>query len=130
MKRLMLLFIALPGSAQWTWSEDMVAADAALNMSRLVGGLMVVILLVFVLAWVARRSSVMKFLNRGSDGPIRMLGQLSLGTRERLLLVEVEGQRILLGVVPGRITRLDTIPTAASADFAQHLEAAQSGATR
>ena len=72
----------------------------------------------------------MKFLNRGSDGPIRMLGQLSLGTRERLLLVEVEGQRILLGVVPGRITRLDTTTTAASADFAQHLEAAQSGATR
>lgn len=129
MKRLLLLLAGLSGSAQWARAEDMIAADAALNMSRLVGGLVVVILLVFALAWVARRASVMKFLNRGGDGPIRMLGQLSLGTRERLLLVEVEGQRILLGVVPGRITRLDTAAAAATDDFAQHLKTAQSGAT-
>jgi flagellar protein FliO/FliZ len=47
-----------------------------------------------------------------------MLGSLSLGTRERLLLVEVEGRRILLGVTPGEISRLDAAPDGArAADF-------------
>ncbi|PLW83967.1 flagellar biosynthetic protein FliO [Kineobactrum sediminis] len=123
-----LLIVALSGSARHVHAQEMIAADAAGNMLRMVMGLGVVILLVFALAWLARRASVMKFLNRGGEGPIRMLGQLSLGTRERLLLVEVEGQKILLGVVPGRITRLDGIATGESGDFERHLKTAQSGA--
>lgn len=128
MNRVWLLIVAFAGGAPRVCAEEMIAADAAGNMLRMLMGLGVVILLVFALAWLARRASVMKFLNRGGEGPIRLLGQLSLGTRERLLLVEVDGQKILLGVVPGRITRLDAMAASESGDFAQHLKTAQSGA--
>lgn len=102
------------------------SADAVANLGAMVGGLAIVIVCIFALAWLARRFSWTRFLAQRSDGPIRMLGSLSLGTRERLLLVEVEGRRILLGVTPGEISRLDAAPDGArGADFDAALSRAE-----
>ncbi|MEN8665684.1 MAG: flagellar biosynthetic protein FliO, partial [Polycyclovorans sp.] len=45
----------------------------------------------------------------------------ALGARSQLVLVEVAGEQILLGVTPGQITRLSAEQPAPSA-FAQQLE--------
>ena len=76
-------------------------------LMQLTVGLLIVIISIVVLAWFARR------LNRFSssaDGSMKVLGGLSMGTRERIVLVEVESTRLVLGVTPGQIQALHVLP--------------------
>ncbi|MFN2329064.1 MAG: flagellar biosynthetic protein FliO [Chromatocurvus sp.] len=123
--------LALAGLSPPLLAAEVPAVDSAVNLGRTMLGLGVVIALVFGLAWVARRVSAMRGLSGSPGGPIQVVGQLALGTRERLLLVEVDGRRVLLGVVPGSITRLDASDSAASGDgFSSRLSAAHKDAAQ
>ena len=55
------------------------------------------------------------------NGAIQVKAVRALGARSQLVLVEVAGEQILLGVTPGQITRLSAEQPAPSA-FAQQLE--------
>lgn len=59
--------------------------------------------LIILLAFVLRR---IKLFSPRGGGVIRVVGTLPLGTRERLLLVQVSGEQILLGISPGGINKL------------------------
>lgn len=54
----------------------------------------------------------------GGNANIRMVGSLNLGGRERVLVVEVGGQWIVLGASPGRINALATMPRQEGVDNA------------
>jgi flagellar protein FliO/FliZ len=97
------------------------AAEAlgAAHALQVVAGLALVLALIAASAWGARRLQVFRPQGRGR---IRVLESLPLGTRERLLLVAVDEQRVLLGVSPGRIATLHAFaPGPASGDFEQAL---------
>lgn len=113
-------------------AAEVPSVDSAVNLGRALLGLAVVIALVFALAWVARRVSTLRGLSGTRGGPIQVVGQLALGTRERLLLVEVDGRRVLLGVVPGSISRLDASDADAGPQeaFSSRLSAAQRAASQ
>lgn len=66
-------------------------------------GLVLVIGLIFGLAWLAKRLNV-----GGMQGQKHMqtLAILPLGAREKAVLVDIAGQQMLLGVSPGRVTAL------------------------
>jgi flagellar protein FliO/FliZ len=66
-------------------------------------GLFVVIAAIVVLAWFARRVYP-GAVQAGKH--LRVLAALPLGARERLLLVEVGGAQLLLGVTPQQVTTL------------------------
>ncbi len=74
-----------------------------LGMLNMVLGLVVVIALILGLAWVLRKYGRLPVTNQVE---MKVLGGLSLGTRERAVLVQVEGKRLLLGVSPGRVATL------------------------
>lgn len=76
------------------------------------GALALVILLIFACAWLARRCGVAGRL-RADGTQIAVKARYSLGQRERLVVVEVDGERLLLGVTPGAITRLGRLATPA-----------------
>ncbi|NDY97147.1 flagellar biosynthetic protein FliO [Wenzhouxiangella limi] len=103
-------------------------ADAAQSLTRVTVGMLAVVVLIFGLAWAVRRFSFLKGFQGDGNNPIRNLAQLSVGPKERVVLIEVEGKRLLIGVAPGRITRLD-VPDGESAeagkDFATHLQASR-----
>lgn len=66
-------------------------------------GLFVVIAAIVALAWVARRvypGAVQ------AGGHLRVLAAMPLGARERLMLVEVGGTQLLLGVTAQQVTTL------------------------
>ena len=63
-------------------------------------GLVVVLALAVGLSWLLRRYALPR------DGLIRVVGGLPLGSRERLLLVEVDKTRLLLGVTATQIQTL------------------------
>lgn len=70
------------------------------------GGLLVILLLIFGLAWAFKRYS---HLPKGSGEIVRVVGGASLGPRERVVVVEIDETRLVLGVAPGRVQTLHVL---------------------
>jgi len=82
--------------------------------------------------WVLRRAG---FARRGGSGQLRLITQLALGPRERVVIVEVGERWWLLGVGGGAVTRLGSVPKgeasntqAPAASFGAMLEKLRKGA--
>lgn len=97
--------------------------------------LAVVVLAILALAWLLKR------LQRGAisgSAHLKVVASLPVGPRERVLLVDVAGTQVLLGVTAQQITALhhfggQVVPpeTPGTADFATRLrQAIGSGSTR
>ena len=120
-------------AAEQAVSGTQVAAADPLAMGNLVQltlGLLAVLLLLGGLAWLLRRSG--RFTS-GMHGALRVLGGISMGTRERVVLLQVGRQQLLVGVAPGRIQTLHVLDepiemtettTRPKAGFAQALDMA------
>jgi flagellar protein FliO/FliZ len=75
--------------------------------------LLVVLALIFGIAWMARR---LRNVTRGTTQGIDVLAQAAVGPRERVVIVRVGNARLLLGVAPGRITHLHDLPADVALD--------------
>ena len=87
-------------------TEATATVKAPLSSDTLVDtllGLGLVIALILGLAWLIKRTG--KFQS-SSNGAIKIVAGLSLGSREKALLLEVEGEKILIGVTPQQINTL------------------------
>ncbi len=114
------LLVALPLGA---WAAEPVAQAAAAaapvgsglggQLTQLVLGLLLVVGLIFVLAWLLRR---VQQVGSGNAQVIEMIGSRALGPRDRLVLVQVGEEQILLGLTPGRITPLHVLKTPVNVD--------------
>ncbi len=85
------------------------AAPPALSPSlagQWLGGLGLVLVLILVCLWLLQR---LGRWNAPAGGQIRVLGGVSLGSRERLLVVEVGQTQLILGVAPGRVQTLHVL---------------------
>jgi len=65
--------------------------------------LAIVLVAIFAVAWLVRR---LHGGSIGAAGHLRVLSVMSVGPRERLLLVDVAGQQLLLGVTATQISSL------------------------
>ena len=93
------------------------------EMLNVAGGLLLVVALILVLSWLARKSGR---LNALAGDRIQVVGSRSIGGRERLLVVEFAGREILLGVTATTITRLsEEVTGGAGRGFAERLEEAR-----
>lgn len=83
-------------------------------------GLLLVLGLFAAIAFMLRRLSGVRG-NSSGDG-MRMVAGISLGTRDRIVLLEVRQHHVLLGISPGRIQRLHVFaPGEASKEFNDEL---------
>ncbi len=89
-------------------ATDSLPATGSILMS-VSGALALILLLMVVLAWAARRSGLARRLN-DAQGNMTLVATQSLGPRERLVLVDVGDQRLVLGVTASQITCLATQP--------------------
>ena len=101
------------------------APSAAGAVGGTLFALVLVVGLIFGLAWIARRMP--GIAGRGNTG-LRMVASLSLGPRERVVVVDVGGTQLLLGVGAGGTRALHTLQAplpepspAQAAPFAQLL---------
>ncbi|WP_343729085.1 flagellar biosynthetic protein FliO [Duganella sp.] len=76
--------------------------------------LLFVIGLMLGLAWLTKRFGPKNF--GGGNSNVKLVGSLSVGTRERILVVEVGEQWIVVGASPGRINALATMPRQESSE--------------
>jgi flagellar protein FliO/FliZ len=70
-------------------------------------GLALVIGLLFLFAFLARRALGGKGFGQGG---LKLLGGIALGPRERIVLVEAGNDWLVVGIVPGQIRTLHTLP--------------------
>ncbi|QBM17519.1 hypothetical protein MARI_16340 [Marinobacter sp. JH2] len=89
-------------------------------------GLVAVIAVIYGCAWLIRRMTGTAGMNNNA---IRVVSVLAIGTRERIALVEVGGQQILLGITPGSIRTLQVFDepvvdagNTGTSDFARKLQ--------
>jgi len=69
-------------------------------------GLTLVLFAIAFSAWLLRRFTR---LGGAMGGTLRILGGVSLGGRERVILLQVGEQQILVGVAPGRVQTLHVL---------------------
>ncbi len=69
-------------------------------------GLVVVLVVIGAVAWLLRH--VLR-LQPTMSGQLRILGGLSMGARERVVLLKVGETQLLLGVTPGRVHTLHVL---------------------
>lgn len=72
------------------------------SVLQMMFGLAVVIALLFACLWLIRRLAA----PRGGGAAIKVLGAAAVGPRERVVLVALGEQVLVLGVAPGSVTRL------------------------
>ena len=73
------------------------------ELLRVVGGLILVLLIIAVLSWLIKRVNV---ANLGMTRGFQSVATMSLGPKERLVLVKVGGRYLLLGVSVGAVNLL------------------------
>ena len=70
-------------------------------------GMVVVLGLIFLCAWLARRFGLQRF-NGGNV--VKVVSSSNIGQRERVVVVEIGGNWLVLGVTPNQINTLHTLP--------------------
>jgi flagellar protein FliO/FliZ len=103
--------------------------DTTASLLKVTLGLGFVVIAIFVSAWLFKRFAGSAFIANDS---MRVVGGLSVSQRDRIVLVQIGDEQIVVGVSPGRIQTLhvmknlvevpDNQPT--SAAFAEKLNAA------
>ncbi|VTU26845.1 Flagellar protein FliO [Variovorax sp. PBS-H4] len=82
-------------------------------------GMVLVLGLIFLCAWLARRFGLPRF---GGSAPVKVVGSTMVGQRERVVLVEVGDTWLVLGVTASQVNALHSLPAqplpAASAPLA------------
>lgn len=69
-------------------------------------GLLVVVVTIFAFTWVLRRYG--RFQS-GANGSLKVMGGLSVGPRERVVLLQIGDKQLLIGVAPGRVQMLHAL---------------------
>lgn len=102
-----LLFLPAVVSAESTIATgSSLNAFSLMNILNMMMGLVVVVALILGLAWVLKKYGRLPNHNLVD---MKVLGGLSLGTREKAILIEVENTRLLVGVTPGHIQTLHVL---------------------
>ncbi|WP_100639441.1 flagellar biosynthetic protein FliO [Marinobacter salexigens] len=102
------------------------APDTLGTLLSLGAGLLAVIAIIYGCAWIIRRMNGMTGMNNSA---IKVVSVMAIGARERIALIEVGGQQILLGITPSAIRTLQVFEEpvveagkANSGDFAKRLQ--------
>lgn len=80
------------------------------NVTEVVLSLALVLAAIFAFAAIARR---LRGVSRSGGVVIRVISEVQLGPKERAVLLEAGGTRLLVGVAPGRVSTLHVLPASA-----------------
>lgn len=89
------------------------------SLMQTIFALTLVLGLLFGLAWIMKRFGPR--MQTGAGG-LRIVGALNLGGRERIMVVEIGDQWIVVGASPGRVNALATMPKQAGAPLEARLD--------
>ncbi|SIN96068.1 flagellar protein FliO/FliZ [Sulfurivirga caldicuralii] len=82
------------------------AFSASGYAGQVVLSLLFILALIFVAAWLLKRFAA---IPGGNPNALRVISALSVGRQEKIVLLEVGKQQLLVGVTPSRISLLHTL---------------------
>lgn len=88
------------------------AVSSSSPLVQVSGALTAIILFILLAAWLAKRFGLAG--RTGTANGLKVSASVSLGPRERVVVVDVEDGRLVLGVTASQITHLHTLPPAAA----------------
>lgn len=96
----------------WAWAAMPATTATAVpstgdSLGRMVFGTLVVLLVIAAIAWILRR--VMPGQAFSQRGVIKQVGGLQLGPRERVVVLEVAGRWLVVGINAGQMTALGEV---------------------
>jgi flagellar protein FliO/FliZ len=112
MKSILFTVLLIPSQIMAQQTADKPAAVDPVSSSYLIKlsiGLLVVVGLVFFLAWLVKK---MQLVQSSNNGLIKIVSAISVGQRERIALIQVGDEQLLIGLTPGRIDKLHTLEKA------------------
>jgi flagellar protein FliO/FliZ len=92
---------------------EMAPAVGASGLLQAGFGMLVVLGLIFGCAWLARRFGLQRF--GGGGQVVKVVSSASVGQRERVVVVEVAGTWLVLGVTANQVNTLHSLPAQAVA---------------
>lgn len=105
-RALRTLIATLP-TAAWADAPPQAPGLPAGSMLQAFLGLIFILGLFFLAAWLMRRLQS----GRGTvASAMRVLGAVAVGSRERIVLVEIGETWLVIGIAPGQIRTLHTLP--------------------
>ncbi len=113
------LFVTLLASAPAVAAGE-AAPDLGSSLVQMIGGLAVVVGLLLGSLWLIKRLSG----PRGAATGLKVLGAAPVGPRERVVLVELADQILVLGVTQSSVNTLHTLP---ADEFRRHSPDAPAG---
>ena len=111
---LFLSFMLLPYGVQ---AAGAVAASPTGGIFKMVLGLTVVLAVMALMTWVLKR--MMPGAGGNKQSVARIVGGVSVGSRERVVVVEVAGRWIVVGVAAGQVNGIANLE-AGSMQLAEH----------
>jgi len=83
-------------------------ASAGSMLTQVSSVLALIVLLILACAWLARRCGFTP--KRVSSQSLNVSASVNVGQRERVVIVDIDGARLVLGVTAQNITHLHTLP--------------------
>ncbi|MDY7578310.1 flagellar biosynthetic protein FliO [Herbaspirillum sp. RTI4] len=108
-----LLFTLAAGSA---CAADASAPSETTSLLTMLMGLAIVLALMAGIAWLLKRSGITRLQGTAI---VKVVGGASVGTRERVMVIEVADQWIVIGVAQGQVNLLSTMPRGSATPAAE-----------
>jgi flagellar protein FliO/FliZ len=115
MKSFLYIVLLIPAQIMAQETADKAVAVDPVSSSYLIKltvGLLIVLAVVFFLAWAVKK---MQLVQSSNNGIIKIVSAISVGQRERIALIQVGEEQLLIGLTPGRIDKLHTMQKAVEA---------------
>ena len=109
----LILFLFLPAIVFAAEAPGVATPSTFGSLVQVVLALLLVLAAIAASAWLLRRFGPSQI---GPGGALRVLGGVMVGQRERLMLVEVGETWLIVGVAPGRVTAVHSMPRPAQTE--------------
>jgi flagellar protein FliO/FliZ len=87
-------------------TNEPATAVGAGGLAQVTLSLLLVLAAVFAAAWVVRR---LRGFGKFNTGALHVITEIAVGTKERVVLIQVGNQQLLIGVAPGRVSTLHVL---------------------
>jgi flagellar protein FliO/FliZ len=104
-----LSFLILPFSA---WAAETVVVSPSGGVLKMVLGLAIVLSVMALIAWGLKR--FMPNIGNNNQSVVRVVGGVSVGSRERVVVLEVAGRWLVVGVASGQVNGLANLDAGTS----------------
>lgn len=110
---LKLLAFMTSAHASLLWAAEAVAPSPTGGILKMLLGLVVVLAVMAMVTWALKR--MMPGIG-GQQSALRIVGGVSVGSRERIVVLEIAGRWLVVGVAPGRVNAIANLEIGSDID--------------